>query len=295
MVVESLAIAREGENLIMRYVKTLVESLSRWSHADGTLKFLGEALRETIKGDISQEEKVLIDRIESLREELNSSGVEISITDYGRVTPTLDLTYEEMSRGTVAIRTVAEVCERASMPYFWSLLLFKLVRKFRPSLCLELGTCLGISAAFQASALKLNGTGRIVTLEGADSLASLAKGHLQSLSLDNVSVVTGRFQDTLSGVLDTCGPVNYAFIDGHHDEQATLTYFGQIIPFLSERAIMIFDDISWSEGMKRAWDTIKADERVNISVDLEFMGICIVDSEIDRRQMIRIPMAWILQ
>jgi hypothetical protein len=66
-----------------------------------------------------------------------------------------------MNRGKVVTRTVGEVSKGASKPYFWSLLLFKLIRKFRPSICLELGTCLGISASFQAAALKLNGIGKI--------------------------------------------------------------------------------------------------------------------------------------
>lgn len=149
---------------------------------------------------------------------------------------------------------------------------------------------MGISASFQAAALKLNGMGKIVTLEGAESLAVLAKEHFHVLGLDNVSVVAGRFQDTLKDILDTCVSVNYAFIDGHHDENATLAYFKQIIPFLSGRALLIFDDISWSAGMKRAWNTIKADERIKISVDLKQVGVCIIDNEILARKSITIRM-----
>jgi predicted O-methyltransferase YrrM len=195
-----------------------------------------------------------------------------------------------MDRGIVVTRTVGEVCRGASKPYFWSLLLFKLIRKFRPCFCLELGTCLGISTSFQAAALKLNGMGKIVTLEGAKSLASLAERHFQALGLDNANIVIGRFQDTLGEVLNAYKSVDYVFIDGHHDEKATLAYYEQIKPFLSERALLVFDDISWSEGMKGAWKTIMADERVKISVDLRQIGVCIIDSRIDGRKNIMIPM-----
>jgi len=149
---------------------------------------------------------------------------------------------------------------------------------------------LGISASFQAAALKLNAMGKIVTLEGADVLASLAERHFQTLGLDNANVVIGRFQDTLDEVLNAYKPVDYAFIDGHHDEKATLAYFEQIMPSLSQQTVLVFDDISWSEGMKRTWRTIMADERVKISIDLQQMGICVIDSRIEHRKNITIPM-----
>jgi predicted O-methyltransferase YrrM len=260
------------------------------NETDGVLNLLGDALKETLKNDVSQEEKLWIDKIESLREELNSSATKISIVDYGAGTPRLRLTDEEMYAGRVVNKTIGKVCRNSSKSYFWSLLLFKLIRKFKPSFCLELGTCFGISASFQAAALKLNGMGKIVTLEGAEPLAALAKEHFHVLGLDNVSVVAGKFQDTLKDVLDAYVSVNYAFIDGHHDEKATLAYFRQIIPFLSGRALLIFDDISWSAGMKRAWNTIRADERIKISLDLKQIGVCIIDNETLARKSITIRM-----
>ena len=66
-----------------------------------------------------------------------------------------------------------------------------------------------------------------------------------------MTVITGRFQDVLDDTLADLREVDYVFIDGHHDEKATLDYFNRIYPFLSKNAIVLFDDISWSEGMKR--------------------------------------------
>jgi hypothetical protein len=265
-------------------------AIYRLCNADGVSKLLGEALRETLHDDVTLDERKWIDRIELHREESNSSTTKISIVDYGAGNSSLNLTNEEMDRGRVVTRTIGEVSRSASKPYFWSLLLFKLIRKFRPSFCLELGTCLGISASYQAAALKLNGMGKIVTLEGAESLASLAEGYFQSLGLDNVSVVLGKFQDTLDEVLNAYKSVDYAFIDGHHDEKATVAYFEQIVPFSSDGALLVFDDISWSDGMKRAWKTITSDERAKISVDLRGLGVCIIDSRIEGSKNIAIPM-----
>ena len=251
---------------------------------DEALRSLGLALKETIGGNTSPDEKAWIDGIESLRAELNSSCAEISIEDFGAGRPDDTFTDREMYEGNVIRKTVGEVCRSASKSYIWSILLFRLIRRFRPSVCLELGTCLGISASFQAAALKLNGAGTLVTLEGAESLAGLAGDNIRSLSLDNTRVVVGRFQDTLGGVLDEYGHVDFAFIDGHHDENATVEYYRQILPFLSERALIVFDDIHWSAGMNRAWRAITADGKIKLSVDLRQIGICVVDGSIDSRQ-----------
>jgi hypothetical protein len=243
---------------------------------DEALKALGLALRETVGNDIDPAEQAWIDSIESLRDEMNSSSEKIAIEDFGAGSPDDGLTESEMYEGKVIEKTVGAVCRSASRSYLWSVLLFKLVRKAQPSVCLELGTCLGVSAAFQAAALKINGAGTIVTLEGAKSLAALAERNFEKLGLDNARVVVGRFQDTLGGVLDEYGRMDLAFIDGHHDEKATIEYYRQILPFLSERAIVVFDDINWSAGMNRAWKTIIADDRVGISVDLRQIGICVL-------------------
>ena len=67
--------------------------------------------------------------------------------------------------------------------------------------------------------MALAGDGALVTLEGADSLAAIARRNLERLGRSNVRVVIGRFEDTLAGVLRELGTLDYAFIDGHHDEK----------------------------------------------------------------------------
>ena len=93
---------------------------------------------------------------------------------------------------------------------------------------------------------------------------------------------------TLDKVLNEHKPIDFAFIDGHHDEDATITYFEQIQPYLSEKSILIFDDISWSDGMRKAWKRIEGSEKVRISLDLRVIGICILDNDIDQKYSFRI-------
>jgi predicted O-methyltransferase YrrM len=259
------------------------------SEDDVALKSLANVLDAVMQNRYSYEEKDWIEKIEMLRNSLNTSSIEISITDYGAGSPDINLTAEEMSQGIVVARTIGEVCQSASKPYKWDFLLFKLVREFRPSVCLELGTALGISAAYQAAACELNHHGRIVTLEGAESLVSLARENFQRLGIERVDIVLGRFQDSLQDVLDENAPIDFVFIDGHHDENATLTYFRQILPHLSDGAILIFDDISWSRGMERAWNSIQKDRTLKVSVDLFSVGVCVfTKSTVEKKKYFKI-------
>ena len=244
---------------------------------------LANTLKSTLKNDLVPKEKVWIDKIEQLRENLNASTTEISLVDYGAGKSYEDRTQQDMYTGKTVTTTVGEVCRSGSKSPFWSFLLFNLVREFKPAVCIELGTCLGISTSYQAVALSLNKAGKIVTIEGAKTLAKYAEQNIETIGLENVRVVADRFQDVLDKVLNESRPVDFAFIDGHHDENATMRYFDQLIPFLANQGVvLVFDDISWSPGMKKAWKKIKVDERVKISVDLRKVGICLMKKKIEK-------------
>ena len=266
------------------------DEITRLTNTNSISQLLANALRAALENNATPEEKIWIARLESLRKTLISSSREIQIVDYGAGTSDLNLSDEQMYQGRTLTRTVGAICRSASKSYFWSFLLFKLIREFHPLICLELGTSLGVSGGYQASALKLNQSGILITLEGAESLALLAKENFLILGLDNIKIVTGRFRDTLVKVLNKYKPIDYVFIDGHHDERATLTYFEEIKPFLAEKAVLVFDDIAWSQGMKNAWSTVELDESVGLSLDLGAVGICVRDSRLTKKQNFKIRM-----
>lgn len=285
-------------------MKSMIKAMVRWGmrvrvrgviggwggEGDGGLGMLARALRGALDDRLSGEEQRWVDQIERLRAELDGCAEEISMTDYGAGGSEEARTEAEMEQGKVVMRKVGDLSRCASKPYFWALVLFKLVREFGPTVCLELGTFLGISGAYQGAALKLSGKGKLITLEGSESFAGRAEEHFGRLGLDNVNVVVGRFQDTLGAVLEREQPIDFAFIDGHHDEKATLGYFDRIEPYLSRKAVVVFDDISWSDGMKRAWAALEKHDRIRVSVNLREVGIGIVDDEIERKRSLDAPL-----
>ncbi len=115
-------------------------------------------------------------------------------------------------------------------------------------------------------------------------MGSLARENFKKISLNRVHIRTGRFRDILEKVLIEQGNIEFAFIDGHHDKEATLIYFEKIVPFLSDFAIAVLDDISWSKGMREAWNIIRADERVKVSVQLGNLGVIMTSTLIDKTE-----------
>ena len=124
-----------------------------------------------------------------------------------------------------------------------------------------------------------SGGGRLTTLEGSPARARIARSVFEAVGLDNVMCKIGLFTDTLRETLEEMGSVDYAFIDGHHLKQPTLDYFDEIYPHLAEGALVIFDDIRYSRGMREAWSLLKRDIRIKVAVDLGRMGVCTISKE----------------
>lgn len=249
-------------------------------------KLLANSLSAVLKASLSPEEQAWIDRIEAARVRLNASTQEIRFLDYGVRFPG----QERLAQPIESIDLVSTISQRSSKAPFWNLLLFKLMRALQPQSGLEMGTCVGLSAAYQGAALSLNGTGSLVTIEGVRDLAAVARQTLQGLDITPVEVVHGWFKKALPTVLARTAPIDYAFIDGHHQEDATLRYFEQLLPHLSQPALLVFDDIKWSEGMRRAWATISADPRVQVSMDLGPLGLTWLDPSLPLRATLTFPL-----
>ena len=283
----------------MKYIRKIVKKI--WSYLftkerlmhklesadDYTLKSVVNALRNVLNYIILDAEKDWVEKIELIRKDLLNSKKVITIEDYGAHAPNLNLTEEDMYKGKILKKTVGEAT-KSSISNNKGFLLFKLIRELKPSLCLELGTALGISASFQLAALEMNNKGRLITIEGAKSVAEIARENFKKLGLPRISVRIGKFQDILELVVNEIKPIDFVFIDGHHDKDATLNYFEKIYPSLSDKAILVFDDIRWSKGMKQAWKTLVKDIRIKFTIDLIEFGICIISNSNIKKQRFKL-------
>ncbi|HNW98607.1 MAG TPA: class I SAM-dependent methyltransferase [Bacteroidales bacterium] len=210
--------------------------------------------------------------IEHLRKELKKNNSEILVTDFGA--------------GSVnnknKTKTISDIAKHSLKSRKYALLLYRLVKHYKPSKVLELGTSLGISTCYMA---KANPETKIITIEGCKNISEIAKDNANKLSLKNIEFITGNFDDILKTFVSQNKP-EFIFFDGNHTEEATLKYFETALQFINNESVFIFDDINWSEGMKHAWDKIKNHTSVKVSIDLFFIGMVFFRKELSRESFV---------
>jgi len=163
----------------------------------------------------------------------------------------------------------------ASAPPDQGRMLFQLARALRPIRVLELGTNIGISAAYIALGLRHGNGGALTTIEASGIRMELARSHLAELGLEDVETVEGYFDNVLGDTLAAGPRVGLAFVDGNHLRDATLDYFHRLADHMGAGGVIVFDDIRWSEGMEEAWGEISRSERATHVVDLGRTGLVV--------------------
>jgi predicted O-methyltransferase YrrM len=198
--------------------------------------------------------------IENLRKTLLNDNKLITITDLGagsRVNNNRQ-------------KSISSIAKNALKPPRLAQLLYRLAADQKPNNIIELGTCLGITTVYLKNAAT---AANIYTLEGCPETAAVAKETFNKAGLTGIELITGNFDDTLPEVINSLDQLDFVFVDGNHQKEATLKYFEWCLPKVHDDTLLIFDDIYWSKGMKEAWAEIKAHPQVTVTVDLFWIGL----------------------
>ncbi|MDO5972154.1 class I SAM-dependent methyltransferase [Flavivirga aquimarina] len=271
-------------NKLKYLIKTKFTLKELKKNSDNDIRIMGSVIDFIISDNSwTEEEKAALNEVDKLEKKYLKSSETIENVDYGAGSSNSKKSQQNIKEGNITIQKVSDIHKIASSNKKWGKLIFKIIRAHKPTNCLELGTSLGVSAAYQILALKLNHNGNLTTIEGSKERAKIANESLKNLQYKDYKVVNGKFYDILPEVLDKNELIDLVFIDGHHDETATQKYFELLYPFLSDKSILIFDDINWSNGMKSVWKNIYKDNRINVSFDLYQWGICLVNK--DKKKM----------
>ena len=141
----------------------------------------------------------------------------------------------------------------------------------QPQFVLEIGTYSGYSALSMAAALPAGG--RIVTCELDPERVAFARRHITGAGhAERIEIREGPALDTIGG-LD--GPFDLVFIDA--DKGGYRDYYEAVLPKLSERGLIVVDNVLWSgrvaqppadddaestRALREFNDHVAADERV---------------------------------
>lgn len=159
-------------------------------------------------------------------------------------------------------------------------MLYRLAVHIMPAVTLELGTSLGLTAAYFALA---NKKGKVYTVEGDPETRKIATENFNFMNIENVISLEGNFDTVLP---DFCRNVEYidlAYIDGNHRKEPTIRYVKEILPKLKNGSCLILDDIYWSKEMTEAWQEIISWPEFQVSIDLFEIGILFIRKEQEKQ------------
>jgi len=207
--------------------------------------------------------------IESIRAKMLLSMDSIAVKDFGT--------------GHSLKRKIRDIARYSLKRPVHARLLFRLTNHFQPGTILELGTSLGITTMYLASA---NKKALLITVEGCPETATIAKQNFKKINLQNIQLINEQFDDALPSLLEQHDTLDLVYFDGNHKKGPTLSYFRQCLNKANHKSVFIFDDIHWSNEMNQAWCEIKSHEKVFVTIDLFFFGIVLLNPELQEQHFV---------
>lgn len=166
-------------------------------------------------------------------------------------------------------RKISDIVKIAGINKTKANLLQKIIFHLQPKSILELGTSVGIgTAAMRIVAPEAD----ITSVEGCKETAKIANTNFKKHQLQNIQLEIGEFSKTLPNLFQN-NTYDLIYFDGNHQEKTTISYFVDSLPSIHNDTLFIFDDIHWSKGMEKAWEFIKNEHNVTLSIDLFHLGL----------------------
>ncbi|MDG1046304.1 MAG: class I SAM-dependent methyltransferase [Bacteroidia bacterium] len=246
--------------ITLKYLRYFLSSKGKHSvHSPLVYQFITQVLNSNEDGNYSLAEYE--------RKRLQSDTTSIDFVDFGKSGQTFEKKINTIAKNSLKSKKYAQLLRR-------------IAQHFQPNKVLELGTSFGITTAYLAYDQSVD----ITTLEGSERVAQEAVQVWKNLKLSQIQCITGDFDKTLHLVSQQSFDLIY--LDGNHRCEPTLTYFNILKKNSHKKTIFIFDDIHYSESMEEAWNQIKQQPDITITIDLFFVGLVWIDPSLSKENFV---------
>jgi predicted O-methyltransferase YrrM len=210
-----------------------------------------------------------IESIEKLRDQLLKDQRQLTINDLGAGSPDVP-------------RKIADIAQASVSPVKLSGLYMRIIEHIKAKTVIELGTSFGINTLYLAHSPST----KVLTFEGSHEIADIAQLTFEFSSSQNIRMILGNIDSTLSESLQSVRKVDFALIDANHRYAPTLRYFNRLVSKVTVTSVVVLDDIHYSPEMERAWTEIKQNKLVYGSIDLFRCGIVFFDPSLNKQHVI---------
>jgi len=121
----------------------------------------------------------------------------------------------------------------------------------------ELGSAFGLGTIALALA-ETQSTNPVDGIEFEAWRAEIADSGAREILPDRAAVHPGAIEDILPKLAPDRPRIGFAFVDAMHTHEATMGYHRLIETHATPGAFVLYDDLSWSSQMERAWRDIVA-------------------------------------
>lgn len=147
-----------------------------------------------------------------------------------------------------------------------------LVEERKPDLILEIGTAFGFSGMYFLAGIKQIQKGHLITFEPNDIWSKIAEENLRAVD-SRFTLVRSTFEEAGEQNIPKGKRIDLTLIDAIHTSAFVLPEFEAVIAHASAGALIIIDDIDFSDDMRSCWKTLVNDKRVLAAVSLGRFGI----------------------
>jgi predicted O-methyltransferase YrrM len=211
-----------------------------------------------------------IENFEKLRTRLKSDRTIINVLDLGAGSKVMHSNK----------RTVKDIIKHSAVKKKYARLIFNLAHHYQLKSILELGTSLGLGTLYLAATAD---DADVYTIEGCPETARFASERFKEFGKNNIHQIIGDIDKVLPNVMKKKDSFDFVYFDGNHTKDATLRYFSNCLEKIGNHTVYYFDDIHWSKGMEDAWEQIKKNEKVTLTIDLFHSGIVFFRKELSKQ------------
>ncbi|MDB9913900.1 class I SAM-dependent methyltransferase [Flavobacteriaceae bacterium] len=164
-------------------------------------------------------------------------------------------------------RKVSTITKNTKITLKKQKLLFRLISYFKPDTILELGTSIGLGTIAMSIA---NPSSQLITIEECPNTSKLAQRNFKEFGLQNIHLKSSTFEDFFK--IKSSTKYDVVFINENHNKEDIINYFNFLSNKINNDSILIFDGIYWNIKITEAWNQIKENPKVTLSIDTYYWG-----------------------
>jgi hypothetical protein len=177
------------------------------------------------------------------------------------------------SPATVGSLSISELAKKMPAEKY-SKLLFRLVNYFQPKTVVLINDNLGVDTAYTATVSQhLN----VYALEENKGLQKIITSNLKQLKLKNVTMLDEPKSVALPNLLKQLDTLDFVVIHQKTKEEVLLVFY-QFLEKSNASSVFVLSNVGLPEILG-AWEEIKNNKQVTVTIDLFYMGIVFLRKE----------------